>query len=77
MSSATIEWVRRPAMYSKADYDLFVVGEHVARVAWCGHPTALYPYYIQGVTFDAPIETFRTVREAKARAEELATAVTS
>jgi hypothetical protein len=39
-------------------------------VRWCGHPTALWKYFVIGIEA-LEGQTFRTVKEAKQAAEEL------
>jgi hypothetical protein len=69
-------WTRQPrGIYGRADY----LHSSGARVVWCGHPTALRPYYVRlpdGRALDIydngsgpGFTTFRTVADAKAAAE--------
>ena len=75
-----LAWIRRPDFRAahRANYDLAAAGSPTGiSVQWCGHPTALRPYYVRladGAPLDVfgrgGLSTFRTSAEAKAAAEE-------
>lgn len=61
-------WVRFPVGNThRANYVLYLDDEPtIWHVRWCGHPTALRPYYVIGI---GTMQTYRTVAEAKAAIE--------
>lgn len=64
-----IEWERVPhAMpgVNRANYRLVIDGNDTGiQVRWCGHPTALRPYYVVTKIGEILAEKFRTVEQAK------------
>lgn len=68
-----LRWERRPIAHcNRANYYLLrgeVFTGYV--VKWCGHPTALRPYFLIHRDKDLPLQTFRTVADAKEKAERL------
>jgi len=72
-----LAWIREPTHHAhRAHYHLTAAGEPTGiSVVWCGHPTALRPYYVR--LADGPLDiydrgglsTFCTVAEAKEAAE--------
>lgn len=77
MAAATLSWerFRHPIVPSRADYRLLLDGEPTGLwIKWCGHPTALRPYYLASERRSMELRTFRTVAEAKAAAETMVAA---
>jgi hypothetical protein len=58
-------WQRIPRVYGYANYQLTEKPEVVVR--WCGHPTALWKFYVDGIEALAG-KTYRTSGDAKSAA---------
>lgn len=71
---STIAWLRQPFPNTgKASYVMLADEKRTGwTVQWCGHPTALRPYYITGPRgTEVPAEAFRSSKDARRIAEEL------